>query len=205
MRAGGRFFAGLSASSRMITLWRPAGSVTFFCANILIFSRTTCGGGRGVDSLASARQSTAARCCAAAWASGPLSHRDAAVVGGVQLEHAVFVARSQQLAREAQDTRGLAGARGPLRRGRGKYVRDTPAAISRARTSATRERAADKGVLAVMMRFGMLPSLPMMPSRLTVASLPTMSHRRCGRYFSTLCANRSSARRASRRDCAEAV
>lgn len=31
----------LSASSRMMILWRPGGSVTFFCANILILLRTT--------------------------------------------------------------------------------------------------------------------------------------------------------------------
>ncbi len=33
--------AHLSASSRMMILWRPRGSVTFFCANILILLRTT--------------------------------------------------------------------------------------------------------------------------------------------------------------------
>jgi hypothetical protein len=33
--------AHLSASSRMTILWRPGGSVTFFCANILILFRTT--------------------------------------------------------------------------------------------------------------------------------------------------------------------
>ena len=31
----------LSASSRMMILWRPGGRVTFFCANILILLRTT--------------------------------------------------------------------------------------------------------------------------------------------------------------------
>jgi hypothetical protein len=34
-------FVIASASSRMITLCRPGGSVTFFCANILILLRTT--------------------------------------------------------------------------------------------------------------------------------------------------------------------
>ena len=31
----------LSASSKMMILWRPGGRVTFFCANILILLRTT--------------------------------------------------------------------------------------------------------------------------------------------------------------------
>lgn len=37
----------LSASSRMMIFWRPGGSVTFCCANILILLRTCRDDGRG--------------------------------------------------------------------------------------------------------------------------------------------------------------
>ena len=105
-----------SASSRITTLCRPGGRVTFFCANILILLRTT----------SMPRSSEALSSSTASLKAGPSS------------------ARARQVTEVVLPEPG-----GPA-----------------------------------MMRLGMLPSSAMMRRRATVSTLPTMSPRRRGRYFS---------------------
>jgi hypothetical protein len=120
-----------SASSRITILCRPAGSVTFFCANSLMRLRTTWGGWRGEGkrrqvsdassapprtrhTAASDREMRKAR-CATQERSGPLgasaTHINATIIRRVQLQHSIAKSIPKELPREAKHARRLARPR----------------------------------------------------------------------------------------------
>ena len=119
-----------SASSRITILCRPAGSVTFFCANSLMRLRTTWEGWRGggkrrqVSDASSApprtRHTAAAVVlrkprCATQERSGPLgasaTHINATIIRRVQLQHSIAKSIPKELPREAKHARCLARPR----------------------------------------------------------------------------------------------
>ena len=101
----------LSASSSMTILCRPGGSVTFFCANILILFRTT---SRPLQMHGSAIIQPIHRATRHQY--NIKSRWQQPVVRGVELEHALAIAGPEHLVGQRQDARRLPSPRRPLRR-----------------------------------------------------------------------------------------
>jgi len=97
-----------SASSRMMSLWRPIGSVTFFCANVLMRLRTT--------SMPLRAGAVEGQCCAAAKGrERRVKEENAPFVGRIELEDALLVVVAEERSRECEDARRLADTGRALR------------------------------------------------------------------------------------------